>query len=78
MCCPALGALTQLVWARGQYLISNGFRVLMTRANIALGLPLERPKCTYPMKIAGAMGTDQCVFYLSAYSMDALEKLIKK
>lgn len=43
----ALGALTQLVWARGMCLwfsLSLG-HVYLIGIITALGLPLERPKC---------------------------------
>jgi len=41
---PALGALTQLVWARGKR-NQVSFRLPTHNLDIALGLPLERPKC---------------------------------
>ena len=45
----ALGALTQLVWARGTIIvIIILFRISQVlRVSTALGLPLERPKCKF-------------------------------
>jgi len=50
----ALGALTQLVWAR------------------ALGLPIERPKCTWILSLQGS-DIDQFL----ALSLDGLEGIVK-
>ena len=43
----ALGALTQLVWARGTIDIILLQTIQALRISTALGLPLERPKCKF-------------------------------
>jgi hypothetical protein len=70
----ALGALTQLVWARGRLRRPVKLEVRLNEI-LALGLPLERPKCEFFSTVKLNMETNA---QFVAVSMDALQVIIDK